>query len=205
MRAPAGVILVPLAITAGYFGVAYFLLPGLFPPFYFADFNKARDRIAGIPGVKIIDHWQHHDLTLEDCGFTLRVNDSEPVRVDFHDGDDWSLPFRRVDGVIVSYPYNPETNDYEEVSFTARQLSDLGVDATNLSSVLQDIGELLDTATAVAVARDTHPKPGVWVRIYRDLSRYERYEHVAGQRATLSELNSEGEKEPEPEAEGLSR
>lgn len=94
--------------------MAYFVFPGLFPPFYYSDFNQARDQLSSIPGVEIIDDRQHHDNTLEDCGFTVQVNDSEPVRIDFCDGDDWTLPFKRVDGVTVSYPYNPGTNDYEE-------------------------------------------------------------------------------------------
>lgn len=161
-----------VAIVGGYFALAYFALPCLFTPFYYADFNRARDQLSGIPGLQIVDDWQHHDITLEDCGFTVRVNDSEPVRVDFYEGNDWTLPFKRVDGVTVSYPYNPKTNDYEEVSFSARQLRDSGINATNLGTVLQDIGKLLDIAKPVRVPRDKSPSPGAWVRIYRDLNRY---------------------------------
>jgi hypothetical protein len=176
MKTAAIAFSVMLAIIAGYFGVAYFMLPGLFPPFYYADFNRARDHLSAVPGVQIIDDWQHHDITLEDCGFTVRVNGSEPVRIDFYDGDHWTLPFRRLDGVTVSYPYNPRTNDYEEVSFSARQLRDHGVDPTNLGSVLQDIGKLLELATPKPVPRDEIRRGGVWARIYRDLDRYKQGE-----------------------------
>jgi hypothetical protein len=163
-----------IAIIAGYFGVAYFVFPGLFPPFYYADFDRARDQMSAIPGVQIIDDWQHHDVTLEDCGFTVRANDSEPVRIDFHEGEDWEMPFKRVDGIIVSYPYNPRTNDYERVSFSARQLEDRGIDATNLGTVLQNVGSLLKFAEPRQVPHDTSPNSGVWVTIYRDLDRYKQ-------------------------------
>jgi len=195
-----------LALAVGYFGVAYLVFPGLFPPFYYADFNRARDQLSAVPGVQIIDEWQHHDITLEDCGFTFRVNESEPVQIDFSDGDDWTLPFKRLDGVTVSYPYNPRTNDYEEVSFSARQLRDHGVDATNLGSVLQDIQTLLDVATPSPVPREANPRAGVWVRIYRDLERYKQGEQGgADQPATAPESKLEGDENPKPESEGRSQ
>ena len=172
MKAAAITISAILALAVGYFGVAYFVFPSLFPPFYYADFNRAQDQLSAVPGVHIIDDWQHHDITLEDCGFTVRVNESEPVRIDFYDGDDWALPFKRLDGVTMSYPYNPKTNDYEEVSFSAGQLRDHGIDATNLGSVLQDIRKLLDLATPRPIPREASSRSGVWVRIYRDLERY---------------------------------
>ena len=206
MKAISVTILAVLAITAGYFGVAYFVFPCLVPSFYYANFNQTRNRLAGIPGVEIIDDWQHCDISLEDCGFTLRVNGSEPVRVDFYEGDNWSLPFKRVDGIIVSHPYNPKTNDYEEVSFTAQQLRDNGVDATNLGMVLQDIGKLLDTAKPIKVARGNHRRPGVWVRIFRDLNRYKRGEQgSADQPTTAPESKPEGVDNPQDEKEPVSR
>lgn len=201
MKAAAIAILVMLALAAGYFGVAYFVFPSLYPPFYYADFNRAREHLSAVPGVKIIDDWQHHDVTLEDCGFTVRVDDSEPVRIDFYDGQDWTLPFRTLDGVTVSYPYNPRTNDYEEVSFSARQLRDHGVDPTNLGSVLQDIEKLLNLATPKPVPRTENPRGGVWVRIYRDLDRYKQGEQGgADQPTTAPELKSEGKDKPQPES-----
>jgi hypothetical protein len=174
MKLAAIALSATIAIIAGYFGVAYFVFPGLFPPFYYADFDRARDQMSAIPGVQIIDDWQHHDVTLEDCGFTVRANDSEPVRIDFHEGEDWEMPFKRVDGIIVSYPYNPRTNDYERVSFSARQLEDRGIDATNLGTVLQNVGSLLKFAEPRQVPHDTSPNSGVWVTIYRDLDRYKQ-------------------------------
>ena len=179
MKAISVTILAVLAITAGYFGVAYFVFPCLVPSFYYANFNQTRNRLAGIPGVEIIDDWQHCDISLEDCGFTLRVNGSEPVRVDFYEGDNWSLPFKRVDGIIVSHPYNPKTNDYEEV---------------------------LDTAKPIKVARGNHRRPGVWVRIFRDLNRYKRGEQgSADQPTTAPESKPEGVDNPQDEKEPVSR
>jgi len=174
MKAAAIALFAILAIITGYFGVAYLVFPSLFPPFYYADFNRAREQLSAIPGVQIIDDWQHHDITLEDCGFTVRVNDSEPVRIDFHDGDDWTLPFKQLDGITVSYPYNPRTNDYDEVSFSARQLRDHGIDATNLGSVLKEISRLLSIAKPSQNPHDAPQGSGVWVHIYRDLNRYKK-------------------------------
>ena len=206
MKAAAIAFSVLLAIIAGYFGLAYFVLPCLYPPFYYADFNRARDHLSAIPGVQIIDDWQHHDITLEDCGFTVRVNDSEPIRIDFYDGDDWTVPFRRLDGVTVCYPYNPKTNDYEEVSFSARQLRDHGVDPTHLGSVLQNIGKLLVRAVPKPAPRDESPRGGVWVRIYRDLDRYKQGEKGGTEQpATRPKSKSDGGDKPQPEAEGRSR
>jgi hypothetical protein len=88
------------------------------------------------------------------------------------------MPFKRVDGIIVSYPYNPRTNDYERVSFSARQLEDRGIDATNLGTVLQNVGSLLEFAEPRQVPRDASPNSGVWVTIYRDLDRYKHGEQA---------------------------
>lgn len=74
----------PFAVLALWFGWSF----GMFPDIgaesgYYGQFNRVKHVLESIPGVVIVDHWQHHDVTLEDFGFTLQVGGSDAVQVQF--------------------------------------------------------------------------------------------------------------------------
>lgn len=50
---------------------------------YYGQFNQIQRIIRGIPELKITDDWQHHDITMEDFGFTLSHRDGPSFRIDF--------------------------------------------------------------------------------------------------------------------------
>ncbi len=50
---------------------------------YYGQFNRVKHVIEDMPGVTIIDHWQHKDISLEDFGFTLMVDGNRQVGVTF--------------------------------------------------------------------------------------------------------------------------
>lgn len=53
---------------------------------YYGRFHKVQRVISGIPGVRIVDHWKHEDVVLEDFGFTVAMDGQAPRRIDFLDG-----------------------------------------------------------------------------------------------------------------------
>jgi hypothetical protein len=53
---------------------------------YYGQFNRVKHVIKSMPNVRIVDCWQHRDLTLEDFGFTLLVDGIREVKVKFLDG-----------------------------------------------------------------------------------------------------------------------
>ena len=53
---------------------------------YYAQYNRVKHVIESMPNVRIVDHWQHRDLTLEDFGFTLMVDGTREVTISVHDG-----------------------------------------------------------------------------------------------------------------------
>ena len=53
---------------------------------YYGQYNRVKHVIESMPNVRIVDHWQHHDMSLEDFGFTLVVDGTRKVRVDLHEG-----------------------------------------------------------------------------------------------------------------------
>lgn len=53
---------------------------------YYAQFNRVKNVIEHMKGITIIDHWQHKDVTLEDFGFTLLVDDfTNKIEVTFEE------------------------------------------------------------------------------------------------------------------------
>ena len=50
---------------------------------YYGQFNQVQRIIRGIPELKITDDWQHHDITMEDFGFTVVHHDGPSFRIDF--------------------------------------------------------------------------------------------------------------------------
>jgi hypothetical protein len=53
---------------------------------YYGQFNRVRHAIDEMPGVHIVDSWQHRDVTLEDFSFTVRETTGAPVEVRFLQG-----------------------------------------------------------------------------------------------------------------------
>jgi len=50
---------------------------------YYGHYNRVKHVIEKMPDVVITNHWQHHDITLEDFGFYLLVNQTNSVHVNF--------------------------------------------------------------------------------------------------------------------------
>ena len=50
---------------------------------YYGQFNQVKRIIHSIPELKITDDWQHHDITIEDFGFTVAHRDGPAFRIDF--------------------------------------------------------------------------------------------------------------------------
>ncbi len=79
--------LLPLGLLVLWFGWTY----GTFPDVgaesgYYGQFNRVKHVIEDMPDVRIVDHWKHRDVTLEDFGFTLLVSESGRVDISFYDG-----------------------------------------------------------------------------------------------------------------------
>jgi nucleoside phosphorylase len=49
----------------------------------YGKFNRTRSVIERMADVQIIDTWQHHDITLEDFGFTILSNSEQTAKVHF--------------------------------------------------------------------------------------------------------------------------
>ncbi len=180
MREWHKILIVILAPVAAYFAVAYFVVPSLFPPFFYADYNRARESLERIPGVQIIDDWQHHDISLEDCGFTVKIGSSEPVGIDFYEGENWKTRFWQLDGVVMSFPYNQATNDYEATYLNAKDFETIGIKLESLSDVLQNIEEVLRLTRSRPHSSKRPPIAGEWCNIFYDLDRYKEDQQDAG-------------------------
>lgn len=50
---------------------------------YYGKFNQVQRIIREIPGLTIVEHTQHHDLTMEDFSFTVTNRDGAVIRIDF--------------------------------------------------------------------------------------------------------------------------
>jgi len=53
---------------------------------YYGKFNRVLAVMEQIPDVRIVDTWQHHDVTLEDFGFTLVSASGQSTKVNFLEG-----------------------------------------------------------------------------------------------------------------------
>ena len=53
---------------------------------YYGQFNRVKLVLESMPGVRIENHWQPHDVTLEDFGFDVRTKEDRPVRLNFGEG-----------------------------------------------------------------------------------------------------------------------
>ena len=52
---------------------------------YYGQYNRVKHVLEDMPSVQITNQWKHHDVTLEDFGFFLLVDNTNSVRVDFRE------------------------------------------------------------------------------------------------------------------------
>lgn len=50
---------------------------------YYGKFNQVQRIIHQIPGLRIVDHWQHHDVIMEDFSFTVANQYGVTIKIDF--------------------------------------------------------------------------------------------------------------------------
>ena len=50
---------------------------------YYGQFNQVQKIIRSIPGLKIVDHRQHHDVIMEDFSFTVSNMEGTPFEINF--------------------------------------------------------------------------------------------------------------------------
>ena len=151
------VVAVLLFISVG--GLLY-SFRGLFPPFYYAQFNDVRDRLHEIEGLKIKDFWQHKDIRLEDCGFDVEIGGRQ-VSLTFSDHQEWVGLFDKFDGFYMSEPD-------QQIVITKKQMNASGIKINGLGDLLQNLDAvhafMLKDAEPKAVSNDEYD--------YRDFLNY---------------------------------
>src|SRR5437868_7016313 len=90
----AGILLCATAAIA-------LLIPWAYNWAYYRDYRLVGDRLASLPGVRVIGSWKHEDVILEDFGYTIRVRRCPTVRLDFYDGHPGAELFEGIDELIV--------------------------------------------------------------------------------------------------------
>ena len=89
-----------LLITIAFVGLALVTLypiRGMFPPFYYQEFNAVQKRLGNIDGLRVRDSWKHKDIVLEDRGFDVSIDDRN-ASLTFTDHQDWVALFENIDG-----------------------------------------------------------------------------------------------------------
>lgn len=62
---------------------------------YFGRFNRVKNVLQSMPGVEIVDTWQHQDVTLEDFSFTILLHGTHQQKLMFWEKDIKKLPRRK--------------------------------------------------------------------------------------------------------------
>ena len=152
-----------LLIAVAFVGFALAVLypfRGIFPPFYYAQFNDVRDRLHEIEGLKIKDYWQHKDIRLEDCGFDVEIGGRQ-VSLTFSDHQDWVDLFDKFDGIYMSKPN-------QQLVISREQMNAAGLKINGLEDLLQNLDAvhafILKDAESKAVSNDEYD--------YRDFLNY---------------------------------
>ena len=52
---------------------------------YYGKYNRVKHVLETMPDVQIVGDWLHKDISLEDFGFSILVNDSLSVQINFPD------------------------------------------------------------------------------------------------------------------------
>ncbi|MES2572874.1 MAG: hypothetical protein V4710_22815 [Verrucomicrobiota bacterium] len=84
----ATVLAIPIALGWLYFcGVAFGIAGGeTWKIGYYGKFNRMRSVIEQMPDIRIVDSWQHRDVTLEDFGFTVISRTGQRAEINFPEG-----------------------------------------------------------------------------------------------------------------------
>ena len=109
---------------------------GIFPPFYYADFNDVRDRLHEIEGLEIKDYWQHKDMRLEDCGFDVEIGGKQ-VSLIFSDHQDWVGLFDEFDGIYIPKPDQQSIISKEHMNAAGLQIKGFEDQLLNLETVFK--------------------------------------------------------------------
>ena len=128
-----------LLITIAFVGlalVALYPIRGMFPPFYYEQYNTVKDRLETIEGLRIRDSWQHKDIRLEDCGFDVSIDDRN-ASLTFTDHQDWVALFEKMDGIRI-----PVVGHQRLVS--CEQMNSAGLKIDGLSDVLENLGSVIE-------------------------------------------------------------
>lgn len=140
--------------------------------FYYRHFNRIKARLEAMPDVKIVDSWRHEDITLEDFGFTLKIRECPPIRLDFYEGNNWYRPFKKVEGISF-FRYPGINGQYQLTRISADELGKAGVKVQNLAGVFANLESVLARLKDRADQDDwnTPAKPNyVWIQY--DLDRH---------------------------------
>ena len=109
---------------------------GIFPPFYYTDFNDVRDRLHEIEGLEIKDYWQHKDMRLEDCGFDVEIGGKQ-VSLIFSDHQDWVGLFDEFDGIYIPKPDQQSIISKEQMNAAGLQIKGIEDQLLNLEAVFK--------------------------------------------------------------------
>ena len=128
-----------LLITIAFVGLALatlYPIRGMFPPFYYQEFNAVQKRLGNIDGLQIRDSWQHKDIVLEDCGFDVSIDDRN-ASLAFTDHQDWVALFDKIDGIRIPV-------DGHQRLVTCKQMKSAGIKIDGLREILENLGAVIE-------------------------------------------------------------
>ena len=128
-----------ILIAIGFLSVALAVLypiRGMFPPFYYQEFNAVQNRLDNIDRLRIRDSWQHKDIVLEDCGFDVSI-DNRNASLTFTDHQDWVALFDNIDGIRIPV-------DGHQRLVTREQMNSAGLEIDGLSDILENLGSVIE-------------------------------------------------------------
>ena len=128
-----------ILITVVFVGLALAVLypiRGMFPPFYYQEFNAVQNRLDNIDGLRIYDSWQHKDTRLEDCGFDVSI-DNQNASLTFTDHQDWVALFDNIDGIRIPV-------DGHQRLVTCEQMKSAGIKIDGLRDILENLGAVIE-------------------------------------------------------------
>ena len=128
-----------ILITIAFVGLALatlYPIRGMFPPFYYQEFNAVQKRLGNIDGLQIRDSWQHKDIVLEDCGFDVSIHDRN-ASLTFIDHQDWVALFENIDGIRIPV-------DGHQRLVTCEQMKSAGIKIDGLSDILVNLGSVIE-------------------------------------------------------------
>ena len=128
-----------ILITIAFVGLALatlYPIRGMFPPFYYQEFNAVQMRLGNIDGLQIRDSWQHKDIVLEDCGFDVSIDDRN-ASLAFTDHQDWVALFGKIDGIRIPV-------DGHQRLVTCKQMKSAGIKIDGLREILENLGAVIE-------------------------------------------------------------